>query len=350
MLLVLVMCAMFGCFAVAGGLLVIFAVNQARRDAGTSKDLPRVAAGARDVTLAANGISIVFAKRLAGAVWTMRWKGHDFVGETMGNGGSQQSAVSYDVGTTPGESNEEENPTEAGNKNDIGGTTTSRWTEARKSGTEMFTRTQMAYYYPPGEPVASSASKKRARGANPVSDTTMTKRVSIGYRGHPNVVNYALTFECPSPHWFVQVEALTGYMPRAFNKIYTVKNGSAVPFTGDVYVSSPPKTAMPVIIAKNASTALGVYAHTSPPNPTYKAPGSPWYTVDAKNHAGFLPWDNGRNPPGIAAPFTKWNVVWHGGSQTDKSARIAREHVFGIALVFGSVTECAAVIAKLQKG
>lgn len=302
----------------------------------------------KDLELTANGITIVFAKRLAGAVWNLRWKGHEFVGETMGNGGSMQSALTYDV--MVGQSSEEENPTEAGSSQDYGGKTTSKWTEAAKSANEVFTKCQMAYYYPPGEIVASSASKARARGKGPVSDTTISKRVSIGYRGFPNVINYSIKFECPGKHWFVQHEVLTDYMPRTFNKIYTVQDGKAVAQGGNMYMSSPPNIAVPVIIAKNDSTAMGVYTHTSPPNPTYKAPTSPWYTVDAKTQSGHLPWDNGQNPAGIVAPFTKWSVVWHGGSQLKKTERIAATHIFGIALVIGSVAECASVIGKLQRG
>ena len=309
-----------------------------------SMGLTSVPAG-QDLTLTANGITVVFAKRLAGAVWNMRWKGHEFVGETMGNGGSMQSALTYDV--VVGQSSEEENPTEAGNVHDYGGKTTSIWEEAARSDTEVFTKTRMAYYYPPGEVPLSSEKKAKARGVGVLSDTTISKRVSIGFRGFPNVVNYHITFECPSKHWFVQFEALTGYMPRAFDKIYTVKGGKAIAHKSNMYMFSPPNVAVPVIVAKNSDVAIGVYVHTSPPNPTYKAPTSPWYTVNAKDAAGHLPWDKGQNPAGIVVDFTKWSVVWHGGSQLKKTERIANTHVFGIALVIGSVAECASVIAKL---
>lgn len=336
---VLLLVAMFfGCVVMVGAVIVF------RMNAQGADGLTPVPAG-RDVQLTANGITLVFAKRLAGAVWNMRWKGHEFVGETMGNGGSMQSALTYDV--VVGQSSEEENPTEAGNAHDHGGKTTSKWLEAARSGTEVFTKARMAYYYPPGEVPLSSQMKAKARGVGVVSDTTISKRVSIGFRGFPNVVNYHITFECPSSHWFVQFEALTGYMPRAFNKIYTVRGGKAVAHNGNNYDSSPPNVAYPVIVAKNENVALGVYVHTSPPNPTYKVPTSPWYIVNARDHGGHLPWDNGQNPAGIEVKFTKWSAVWHGGSQQKKTMRIAGTHVFGIALVIGSVAECASVIARL---
>jgi hypothetical protein len=343
--LLLLVLMSFGCIVVAG-VVVVYLMYRASRmniqgEAVGASGLTSVPAG-RDLTLSAKGITVVFAKRVAGAVWNLRWKGQEFVGETMGNGGGMQSALTYDV--VVGQSSEEENPTEAGNVHDYGGKTSSVWLEAARSGTEAFTKSRMAYYYPPGE-VVPSPQKARARGGGVVSDTTVSKRVSIGYRGFPNVVNYHLTFQCPSPQWFVQFEALTGYMPRAFNKIYTVRGGRAVPHGGSTYTSSPPRAAVPVIIAKDDGTAMGVYAHTAPPTPTYAQ--SPWYAVDAKNHSGHLPWDKGQNPAGVVAPFTKWSVVWHGGSQLKKTERIARTHVFGIALVIGSVAECASVISRL---
>lgn len=303
----------------------------------TASGLARVPA-ASDHVLSANGISIHFAKRLAGAVWTMRWRGHDFVGVTEGNGGSQQSALGYDL--PPNESPEVENPTEAGSVNDNAGATTSQWTEAARSGTEMFTRTRMAYFIPPGAVVPSSPFRTRGRGASGLSDTTLTKRVSIGHRGHANVVRYVLHFQASRPHWFAQIEALTGYMPDAFSQLYTVENGRARRQPGTQYRASPPAPAHPIILAKSAGVALGVYADAAPPNPLYRP--SPWYSADTRAHGG--------HEPGTLRPvsFSKWNVVWQTGSRTPGAGRIATSFVFGICLVLGSVDECAATIAALQ--
>lgn len=306
----------------------------------TTAGLSSAAAGA-DHTLVANGISIVFAKRLAGAVWTLQWKGHDFVGVTEGNGGSLQSALAYDV--RQGESPEVENPTEAGNVRDQGGRTSSRWVQAAKSGSEIYTKTQMAYFIPPGEVVASSPAKSRARGRGVLSDTTMSKRVSIGYKSFKNVIRYVLQFDCPSPHWFTQIEVLTGYMPRAFTRMYTVENGKARAQAGPIYSRSPPAPAYPVIVAKSADVAMGIYADAAPRTGTYKQ--SPWYTVDSQTHGG--------HQPGSLQPvrFTKWNVVWHAGDvKSPGKGQIPRSFVFGVFLVVGTVDECAATIAALQQG
>lgn len=305
-------------------------------NAGLS-DLSQVPAG-RDYTLSQNGISIVFAKRLAGAVWTLRCNGYDFVGVTEGNGGNMQSAISYDV--PPGTSNEEENPTEAGNVTDYGGKTSSRWVAAAMSANEMYTRCQMAYWIPPGTPVQSSESKAKARGSGVLSDTFLSKRVTIGYKNFPNVIRYAIQFECATPHWFAQVEVLTGYMPSDFKQIYTVENGGvAKRFSGSKYSKSPPDAAVPIIVAKSSDVALGVYAESAPPNATYKQ--SPWYSADTVTHGG--------HRPGDLKPvrFTKWNVVWHTGSQLSRSQTIASSFAFGVCVVIGSVKDCASIIARL---
>ena len=305
----------------------------------TPEGLAKVPAG-KDHTLTANGIAVLFAARLAGAVYSMTWKGHEFVQALPGNGGSQQSALAYDLPL--GETPEVENPTEAGSWHDGLGKTTSRWTEAAASDAEMYTKCQMAYFFPPGEIPFSSARRTVARGVGPVSDTWLTKRVSIGWRGFPNVVNYRLKFECPSPHWFTQVEVLTGYMPRAFGKMYVVEAGGrprALP--GGMYVTPAPSTPLPIIVAKTDDVALGVLAYAAPSNGTY--PWSPWYMIDAQSDTAV------GTTVQTPAPMTKWNVVWHGGSQLVTTKRVPASMTFGVALVIGSVAQCAGTIAALQR-
>lgn len=333
MLAVLIIVLSFG---VVSLLLVSALVLLAGSGPGLGTGLQTVEPG-RDYTLTANGISIVFAKRLAGAAWTMQWNGHDFVGVTEGNGGNMQSALCYDV--TAGQSSEEENPTEAGNAKDYGGRTSSKWMEAARSANEFYTKCQMAYWIPPGTVVPSSPTKARGRGIGILSDTYFSKRVTIGYKGFPNVVRYVMRFECDAPHWFTQIEVLTGYMPNDFNKLYVVDRGQAKAVAGQVYLKSPPAPALPLIVAKNDAVAIGVWAESAPPNGTYAQ--SPWYTADTVTHSG--------HRPGNLQPvrFSKWNVVWHAGRQTTKAQRIPSSFQFSVCLVIGSVAECAATIGKL---
>lgn len=293
-----------------------------------------------DHTLNAGGISIVFAKRLAGAVWSMRWKGHEFVQQVEGNGGSMQSACAYDV--AGGETPEVENPTEAGNVTDSRGATSGRWLQAARSSTEMYTKTQMAYFYPPGRVVASSPRGTRARGPGILSNTVLTKRVTIGYRGYSNVIRYVVQFECPSPHWFGQFEILTGYMPRTFGTIYTSENGRPRPQRVSKYNPGVGSAPTPVIAAKSDAVALGVLAESWPPGGRFK--NSPWYSVDCVTHSG-----GAVGNPSQSVPLTKWNVVWQVGSQPAGTRRIPTSCVFSVCLVVGSVSQVASILAALAR-
>ena len=279
-------------------------------------------------------------------MWTFRYRGVDFVGVTAGNGGNLQSAISYDVAPHgSGQSNEEENPTEAGNVHDRDGRTSSRWLAAAASPTEMYTKCQMAYYYPPGEVVASSPRRNRARGVGVLSDTTLEKRVTIGYRFKnvffKNVVRFQLRFSCPSKHWFTQVEILTGYMPRSFTRIYAVQNGKALLQNTQQYSRGPPARPHPIILASSPQTAIGILCDAYPRRGTY--PTGAWYSADTITHRGANPL-----PPHQEVQFSKWNVVWHGGNQNRRSATVPKVMEFSVCMVVGSVAECASVIERLS--
>lgn len=301
----------------------------------TSRGLERVSPAT--FTLKHADIELIVAKRLAGAVLTMHWKGHELIAATAGTGGDMQSAVSYDV--PPGSSNEEENPTEAGSSTDRFEATTSRWTAAALSTNEFYTKTQMAYFYPPGTIPRSSTNRSRARGVGPVSDTFLEKRVTLGYR-FGNVIRYQLRFTCQSRHWFAQYEILTGYMPRVFTRFYTLEGGRVVPQRVRKYNRSWPAKPVPIIVAKSDAVAMGVYCDAWPPGGTF---GDPWLSADSITHHGAAP-----DPPYEKTEFTKWNVVWQVGRQDDRSATIGKTYEFGVCLVVGSVAECAATLSRLR--
>lgn len=311
-----------------------------RVDSAGLKDVPT-----NDITLKKNDITMVFAKRLAGAVWRMDWKGHLIIPELEGNGGSLQVALAFDIPL--GESPEVENPTEAGNHHDRYGKTSSRWMRAAKSDSEVFTESQLAYYYPPGEKVPSSPKGTISRGSNVLSDVFMKKRVKIGWR-YPNVVNFDIELRWTKEHWFSQVQVLAVYLARDFDKAYVAKAGKAVRRnTGDVsniLKSSPPDTAYPLIMAKSDSAAVGLYAHTIPKWGRFKPTWQPWYHGDTKS-AGHKDFGKGLKE----VPLSAVTAIWHAGDPANNGARIPKVNYFGMCLVFGSVAEVAATIHKLSQ-
>lgn len=295
-----------------------------------------------DIVLRKNGFVLRFARRLAGAVWRMDWEDHTLVPELDGNGGSLQTALAFDI--PPGESPEVENPTEAGNYKDNYGRTTSRWLAAAGSDREAYTRSQMAYYYPPGDRVASSPFRTRARGFRgaEVSDVVLAKRVRVGWK-YRNVVNWTIRLEWSERHWFTQVQILAVYLDRAFRRAYVVESGRAVRVSATSFGVSPPETSRPIILAKSRDVAVGLYAHTVPKRGRFKVPWQPWYTMDTRlsGHRDF-----GRGLEVVR--LTGISAVWHAGDPEDPSARIDKVATFGCALVVGSVDEVAATIQRLS--
>jgi hypothetical protein len=266
------------------------------------------------------------------------------VPELEGNGGSLQVALAFDIPI--GESPEIDNPTEAGNHRDSYGKTSSKWIEAAASSTEAYTKSQLAYYYPPGEPVASSSSKTKARGTGLLSDVIMEKRVTVGWR-YANVINFAISLRWTKEHWFTQVQILAVYLARDFKTVYLVgANGAPTRHdTGnpsDIVKISPPRVSQPIIIAKSQDVAVGLYAHKCPPG-RFPTGMQPWYTGNV-NSAGHKDFGKGLRE----VQLSTITAVWHAGDPANSRVRIAKSVSFECALVLGSVANVAATIQKLR--
>ena len=306
----------------------------------------------KDIELSANDLTMVFAKRLAGAVYRLEWKRgsrtHVVVPELEGNGGSLQTALAFDIPI--GESSEVNNPTEAGNHADRYGKTSSRWLGASATKNSVTTRSRLAYYYAEGEKVPSSPKGSVGQGQGMLSDVTLTKTVTIGWKRFPNVVQYDIRLDWKRAHHFAQIQILAVYLARDFQTVYLVKRGKAERHAGraqkagpsDMVGISPPDTSYPIILAKTNDVAVGLYAHTVPPNGRFKPTWQPWYTCSKT--AGHKDFGKGLQQVDLSA----MSAVWHAGSQTDTAVRIDRTACFGCALVFGSVAEVAATIGKLS--
>ena len=297
----------------------------------------------QDIVLSKNGITMVFAKRLAGAVYKMSWNGNSIIPELEGNGGSLQVALAFDIPL--GESPEVENPTEAGCHLDNYGKTTSKWLEAASSASEVYTKSQMAYYYPPGQRVASSPTKTVARGSSPLSDVILKKRVVIGWQ-FPNVVNFSIDLSWTKEHHFTQIQILAVYLSSDFRDVYLAKNGVAVRHvTGDpnnLTKLSPPDDSFPLILAKNSQVAIGLYAHTIPKGGRF--PGQqPYYTgnTTSSGHKDF-----GRGLQKVQ--LTPITAIFQAGDPANKATRIEKSASFGCCLVFGTVALVAETLHTLN--
>ncbi len=180
--------------------------------------------------------------RFAGAISSITWNGAEFV-DSYDHGRELQSDLVYE---TPNECN---NPTEAGSQDDgTGYTTSSKLLSYKQEDTHSFsTEVQMANWVLRGES-APSCSCPIPRSQP--SDTILTKHVTLGALGQPNLLRFDLTYSIPDPHLYIGFEVLTQYMSTAFNTAYTYDGSALSP------VSTTGKYSHPIIVA----TADGKYA------------------------------------------------------------------------------------------
>jgi len=165
--------------------------------------------------------------RLAGAIDSVKWAGVEFI-DSHDHGRQLQSAINADVdGVYHVECY---NPTEAGSVVDALGPKSTSCLEflSVKDGA-LSTRTRMAYWLAPG----MKSGGKLALNDRLLSDHVLTKQVRIGRPGMDHVLDYRVKFTVPAdrPHTYLQIEALTGYMPWGFSEElrFDAKTSTLVP-------------------------------------------------------------------------------------------------------------------------
>ncbi len=199
-------------------------------------------------------IVITTTSRLAGAIHSVTWNGKEFI-DSFDHGRQLQSASNFDAGTPI--KAETFNPTEAGSLNDgAGPNSTSRLLHTVATKNSLQTTSQMAFWLAPDQDSAGNPAKNETR----LSNHLLTKRVTIGYRDLPNVVQYDVTFSVPigEKHTQAVFEAVTGYMPAEFERFwkYDPQSKSIEPLS-----DGPGEQRYPVVFAtKNGSHAMGIYS------------------------------------------------------------------------------------------
>jgi hypothetical protein len=207
----------------------------------------------------ASEIVITTTARLAGAIHSVRWGGREFI-DSADHGRQLQSASSFGRGG-PDFWAECYNPTEAGRRRDgAGPRSSSRLLMLRAAGNELQTVTQMAFWLAPGELSAG----RPALNTTVLSNHRVAKRVRIGYKALPQVLDSDVTFTVPKGerHRFAQFEALTGYMPAEFRQFWSFDaNSGRLSELSD----GPGEQARPVVLATlNGAHAMGVFSPDQP--------------------------------------------------------------------------------------
>ncbi|MDG2129677.1 MAG: hypothetical protein P8K08_16875 [Fuerstiella sp.] len=264
-------------------------------------------------------IVITTTSRLAGAIDSLTWAGQEFI-DSHDHGRQLQSASNLDAGSRM--IGETFNPTEAGSRFDgAGPTSTSRLLHMIAEGNTLQTTSQMAFWLRPGEKSAGNP----AKNASKLSNHLLTKRVTIGYRDMPNVLQYDVTFGLPANerHEYAQFEAVTGYMPDIFSGFYSFDRS-----TGNVKPLSdgPGEQSNPVILAtQSGSHAMGVYSPQQP---------SPGYA-----QAGYGRWRFGRQK------VVKWNCVFR---VRDSEGVQPGDYSYRCLVIVGRLDAVVATMVKLQ--
>ncbi len=273
-------------------------------------------------------IVITTTLRLAGAIHSLTWNGREFINSTD-HGRQLQSASAFDNGT-PWSNSEEYNPTEAGSVRDSAGpTSTSRLLHQVVGPEYLQTTILMAFWLPPD----GTSGGKPAKNKTALSNHLLTKRVQIGYKNLPNVIDYRVTFSVPEGErqTRAQFEALTGYMPAEFHKFYAVVPDKAELQPLD---AGPGEQRYPVIAANEAGThAMGIWTPVAQP-------------------AGFTRVGYGRFEF-EKAKVTKWNCVFRKvlekNAAGENKPHAAGEYSFQMFVIVGDLKTVHENMLALQK-
>jgi hypothetical protein len=270
----------------------------------------------------AGGSEIVMTttRRTAGAIHSLTWNGVEFL-DSFDHGRQMQSASNFDVGSPF--TSETFNPTEAGSRSDgAGENSTSRLLHLVARGNELQTTSQMAFWLKPGQ----RSEGNLAKNTTDLSDHLLTKRVRIGWRDLPQVIDYAVTFSVPigERHTFAQFEAVTGYMPERFSRFWAFDEA-----TGqlEALTDGPGEQSRPVILAtEDGRHAMGVWS-----------PQQPSAGFDAAGYGRF------RLP---AAKVVKWNCVFRLSAPAGVPAG---EYAFRSFVMVGALETVRANVATITK-
>jgi hypothetical protein len=206
--------------------------------------------------------------RFAGAINSLTWNGKQFL-NSNDHGREMQSASSFDgLG-------ECWNPTEAGSEKDgLGNSSTSRLLGINASGNQLQTTTQMAFWtsvggsYPNG--CGGNTAITVAQNKTNLSNDTLDKKVTIGFNGLQNVIEYLVTFHVTDNHSSAAFEAVTGYMPPEFSSFWifdpatvTLTSGNSIMHA--LYDFHYFQQTLPVILSTgDQQYAMGIYSPDLP--------------------------------------------------------------------------------------
>lgn len=199
----------------------------------------------------------------AGAISSLTYRGHEFV-NAYDNGREIQSASSFD------DMGECFNPTEAGGSYDKGKKTSSKLLQISVEDDVLETTTDMAFWWAPQKRYLKPYKKycglrsdlKYAQNKTFTGNHILHKKVSIGYKGIDNVINYQAQFDVPEQHNTAVFEPVAVYLNPEFSVIegFDTKSGRLV----DLSKNSGAQTKPVILSTENGDYAMGIYSPNLP--------------------------------------------------------------------------------------
>lgn len=264
-------------------------------------------------------IVITTTSRLAGAIHSLTWNGKEFI-DSVDHGRQLQSASNFDAGSPF--TSETFNPTEAGSRYDgAGNRSSSRLLHYLAKRNQLQTTTQMAFWLRPGE----KSDGQPAKNTTVLSDHLLTKRVTVGYRDMPNVIEYDVTFGIPvgESHQYAQFEAVTGYMPADFRR-FVVFDPTSSQF--EPLSDGPGEQKNPVALStEDGNFAMGVYSPDQPSRGFEQAGYGRW---------NFRP-----------QPVVKWNCVFR---IRDAQGIAAGDYSFKMFVIVGTLEDVRLAMVRMH--
>lgn len=219
-------------------------------------------ATASNVALGSTITATASGSQYAGAIFSLTFRNVQYTQNSM-KGRSLQSSANYDGYA------ECLNPTEAGSNRDGNGPTSSSILQSiSSSGIALQTSTQMAYYLQPGESVpADHCGNGATTGQNTtiVSNDVVSKTVTIGASGIPNLIGYDVTFNISGSHSQETLEAVADYMQPSFS-VYLSYDPLSKTLSNLSVNSHAQLIGIPSIAAMtNGSSAMGIMSQQVSP-------------------------------------------------------------------------------------
>ncbi len=251
-------------------------------------------------------------RRFAGAISSIRYRNREFL-DAADHGRVLQGAVQFGQGECL-------NPTLAGASDDPPGQSSSQLLSLQAGPALYRASTRMAFWNRPGERCALAPGERaRALNRGRVSDLVYSQQMRPGYQGHARAILVRVEIRNPRPGPPASVEALTGYMPPAFDRFFVYDAATEDFHPDDALAAQSGERDEPLVLSTaDGRSAMGVVGLPGETQPRY---------------AGFH-----------SDAVGKWSVVYH-----EAAPFASGVHLYDCVWIIGSRREVEDTLADIVR-